>query len=239
MHEPIRLNTNDFEKGGIIKLDDIFDKKFYSYEGQFLYPPRIESKIPPRSISKFDNGNFIAQPKLNGSNTSVTISKNNAIAKERHNKFFAVPPKFDFKSLHRGNGYMCITGEFMNKSKKDQNGIAFKGFCIWDIVAYDGKLLLGSTLEQRIELLEKLFPSKGEVTHKGITYLLKTDTPDVYRVNNFYGKFEKLYDTLSQIDMVEGLVLKRKYGELENLTKEQNNVGWSIKVRKPTKNYRY
>jgi hypothetical protein len=39
--------------------------------------------------------------------------------------------------------------------------------------------------------------------------------------------------------MVEGFVLKRKSGKLEMMTREQNNVGWSVKVRKPTSNYKF
>lgn len=214
-----------------------FPNRFLPYKGQFLYPPRIENKLLPAVISKFDNGMFVGQPKLNGSNTSVTISENQVVAKERHNKFFAIPPKFDFQSLYRGNGYMCITGEFMNKSKKDENGKPFKGFCIWDIVAYNNMILTGSSTEERIKLLELLYPSKGDIKTKEITYLYKTATPDIYRVANFYGDFEEIYEDFIKIDMVEGFVLKRLSGRLEMMTREQNNTGWAIKVRKPTANY--
>jgi hypothetical protein len=132
---------------------------------------------------------------------------------------------------------MCITGEFMNKSKKDENGKPFKGFCIWDIVAYNNMILTGSSTEERIKLLELLYPSKGDIKTKEITYLYKTATPDIYRVANFYGDFEEIYEDFIKIDMVEGFVLKRLSGRLEMMTREQNNTGWAIKVRKPTANY--
>jgi hypothetical protein len=235
-------NINSFANGGIIKLSDYFSNpdRFIDYRGQFLYPPRIESKLQPISLDKFDNGDYVGQPKLNGSNTSVTISESVAIPKERHNTFFSIPPKFDFKSLHRGKGFMCLTGEFMNKSKKDNTGKPFRGFCIWDIVAYNNKILVGSTIEERISLLNKLYPSGDAIkTKEGVTYLYKTNIEDIYKVNNFYGNFADIYDKISKVDMVEGFVLKRKSGKLEMMTREQNNVGWSVKVRKPTSNYKF
>jgi hypothetical protein len=236
------ITRKKFAKGGIIKLSDYFSNpdRFIDYRGQFLYPPRIESKLQPISLDKFDNGDYVGQPKLNGSNTSVTISESVAIPKERHNTFFSIPPKFDFKSLHRGKGFMCLTGEFMNKSKKDNTGKPFRGFCIWDIVAYNNKILVGSTIEERISLLDKLYPSGDAIkTKEGVTYLYKTNIEDIYKVNNFYGNFADIYDKISKVDMVEGFVLKRKSGKLEMMTREQNNVGWSVKVRKPTSNYKF
>lgn len=235
-----KFYKSEYAEGGLV-LSKFFSnpKRFVDYSGKFLYPPRIKNKVHPDSIEMFDDGEYVAQPKLNGSNTSVFISKKEFVAKERHNKFFANPPKFDFQSLYRGNGNMCITGEFMNKSKKDHNNKSLVGFCIWDILAYDGKLLIGSNIEERIALLEKLYPAQEEIKFQGLTYMLKTDVENIYRVNNFYGKFDKLYKTLSKIDMVEGLVLKQKNAKLQMMIGEENNSSWSVKVRKPTLNYSF
>jgi hypothetical protein len=214
-------------------------EKFIKYNGQFLYPPRAEHKLQPISIERFDDGKYVGQPKLNGSCTSVTISADKYVAKERHNKFFAIPPKFDFQALHRGEGFMCLVGEYMNKSKKDETKQPFRGFCIWDIVAYNNKILIGSTIEERIDLINKLYPSKGAISTGGIDYLYKTEVPFIYKVANFYSNFAEIYETISKVDMVEGFILKRKSGKLEMMTREQNNTGWQVKVRKPTANYQF
>lgn len=213
--------------------------KYVPYNGNFLYPPRIEYKLQPISLEKFDNNQYIAQPKLDGSNTSVAISEKTFVAKERHNKFFARPPKFDFLSLHRGKGFMCISGEFLNKSKKDENKKPLTGFCIWDILAYNGEILLGSTIEERLALINKLYPTTGVKSINGIDYLYETKTKEIYKVANYYDNFEKIFDTITKVDLVEGLVLKRKSGKLEMMTREQNNVGWAVKIRKATLNYKF
>lgn len=239
------------KKGGILRklnndkkitVEAIFSNpnRFIPYDGTFLYPPRIEHKLQPASLIRFDDGKYIGQPKFDGSSVSVAISEDKAIAKERHNTFFAIPPTFDFKALHRGNGFMCLTGEFMNKSKKDEKGQAFKGFCIWDITAFDGKILIGSTIEERVELLKRLYPSTGELTTaSGTPYAFKTNVPFIFRAANIYSNFVKTYKELSSVDMIEGFVLKRIGGKLEMMRVEKNNTGWVVKVRKATNNYEF
>jgi len=39
--------------------------------------------------------------------------------------------------------------------------------------------------------------------------------------------------------MIEGFVLKKPSGKLESGLREKNNMGWQLKIRKPTKNYQY
>ena len=84
-----------------------------------------------------------------------------------------------------------------------------------------------------------LYPSKGAISSKGITYLHKTEVPDIYKVANFDSDFSKIYNDLSKVDMVEGFVLKRKNGKLEMMLREQINTGWAVKVSNPTANYMF
>lgn len=228
-----------YKNGGVVKKLFSNPDRFFNYNGMFLYPPRVEYKLLPASLDKFDNGEFIGQPKMNGSSCSVIISENSVLIKERHNKPFYAPPSFDFKKLHKGKGYMCLVGEFMNKSKKDHTKNAFKGFCIWDITAFNGKILIGSKIEERINLLNNLYPSGEALSTEGVNYLFKTSYPDIYKVNNFYDKFGEIYQKLIKVDMIEGFVLKRKSGMLQMMSRENNNTGWSVKVRKPTSNYEF
>jgi hypothetical protein len=226
-----------------------YPEKFKDYDGKFLFPPRIKHRLQPASLSKFDNESYVGQPKLNGSSCSIILSENSTIVKERHNTDFSRPPAYPVFNnnlvylgvpLHRGNGFMCLVGEFMNKSKKDDSGKAFAGVCIWDIVAFENKILVGSTIEERINLLDDIYPNKEALTtENGTPYLFKTAVPDVFKVNNFYKDFDEVYKQLVGVDMVEGFVLKRKSGKLEMMVREENNTGWSVKVRKPTKNYQF
>ena len=62
---------------------------------------------------------------------------------------------------------------------------------------------------------------------------------NVYRVKSFDKGFKSLFDQLTPIDMVEGLVLKRKNAKLEIGNTENNNIKSQLKARKPTKNYKF
>lgn len=217
-------------------------ERFQKYGGEFLYPPRAENKIRPvkAMFDRVDNNTYIAEPKMNGSATSVTIFENTVVVKERHNTFFSVPPTFDFQAMHRGKGAMCVVGEFMNKSKKSVDEKAFRGFCIWDLTAYEDLILVGSTIEERLKLIDKLYPTKGVIQSKeGTDLLYITEVPDIYKVATFDKGFEKLFNELSQIDMVEGFVLKRRNARLEMMTREDNNSSSMLKARKATANYEH
>ena len=51
--------------------------------------------------------------------------------------------------------------------------------------------------------------------------------------------YKDLFDKLTPIDMIEGLVMKRRNARLEMGTSELNNVRSQIKCRKSSKNYKY
>ena len=69
-------------------------------------------------------------------------------------------------------------------------------------------------------------------------YLYK-NSENVYRVKSYLNGFKDLFDKLTPIDMIEGLVLKRSNAKLELGTSELNNTKSQIKIRKSTKNYKY
>ena len=69
-------------------------------------------------------------------------------------------------------------------------------------------------------------------------YLYKS-SGNVYRVKSYLNGFKDLFDKLTPIDMIEGLVMKRRNARLEMGTSELNNVRSQIKCRKSSKNYKY
>ena len=121
-----------------------------------------------------------------------------------------------------------------NKSKKDENNIVFNHkFVIFDQIVLNNEYLLDSTFEERIKIIESLYKPIDE------TEFLYKISDNIYMVKTFYKDFEKIYNKLIEIDMFEGLVMKRLNGKLEMGRREKNNVSTQLKVRKPTKNYSY
>ena len=138
-------------------------------------------------------------------------------------------------ALYKGTGgWMVLNGEYMNKSKRDENSIFNHKFVIFDILVNDGDYLIGKTFQQRVELLDEMF-HKNECEKD---YLWNI-SDNVYRVKSYENNFSMLFDTLTPIDMIEGLVLKRKNARLEMGNTELNNTKSQVKARKATLNYKF
>lgn len=209
--------------------------KYLSY--RYLYPPRPKNAIPDSELDFWDNNTLFCQPKLNGSNASIYTNGKKVIVMNRHGQRLTNVRLSDSEilSLYKGSGWMILNCEYMNKSKSDENNQVFNHkFVIFDILSYNGEYLVGKTFEERIKLLDSLY---GQVDSEK-EYLFKV-TENVYRVKSYVDDFKSIYDKLTPIDMVEGLVMKRKNARLELGTSENNNTKSQLKCRKATKNYKY
>lgn len=213
----------------------------YSY----LFPPRPIQTTKNDQLDKYDNGEFIAQPKYNGTCCNVFISKDELHVMNRHKgEIISNYSKIDFRGLHSGEGWMVLCGEFLNKNKKGEDGNPFNlKFVIWDILVYESKYLLGYTTIERLNLLQQLFPCNrmvvGEDKFESYKHLCCTKYQNVYKSPTYINNFSDLYNSIVDTDLYEGLVLKRKHAKLTLGLNEKNNNDWQIKCRKPTKNYQF
>lgn len=210
--------------------------KYLTY--RYIYPPRPKNAISPDDLNFWDNNSLLAQPKLNGSNCLIFTNGDKFVVMNRHNQRLTNFRLTDneVKDIYRGNGgWMILNGEYMNKAKSDENRQEFNHkFVIFDILAYENDYLVGQSFQQRIELLDSIY---GKVdSEKEYLYSITTN---VYRVKTYESGFKELFDKITPIDMVEGLVMKRKTAKLEIGTSELNNVKSQLKCRKPTRNYKY
>jgi ATP-dependent DNA ligase len=209
--------------------------KYENY--RYVYPPRPKNAIPDSELNSWDDGSLIAQPKLNGSNCVIFTNGERFIVMNRHGQRLTNFQLSDgeLKSLYKGSGWMILNGEYLNKSKNDETGQSFNHkFVIFDILCYDGDYLIGSTFEDRVKLLDSLFGTRN--SEKDFLFSI---SENIYRVKTYMTGFSQLYDMLTPIDMIEGLVLKRKSAKLELGSTENNNTKSQLKCRKPTKNYKF
>lgn len=203
----------------------------------YVYPPRPEKKFPATSLAMFDRMKiFYGQPKLNGSCCVAVCNGEKINFYNRHKETFA---KFIFsgqelRANFKEQGLTIFCGEYLNKSQNDENGNNTNGrLCLFDVIWYDGKSLVGTKLEYRQELLRKIF--KAEHYNDWLDRV----SNNLFIVKNFETNFEDEWNKMIKHDVYEGLVLKRKDGILRPGSTEKNNMDWQIKCRKPTKNYTY
>jgi len=202
---------------------------------KYIYPLRAEKSIPSSGLSLFNEGEYIAQPKVNGSSMEIYTDGKHVISMNRHKQ--AMSHKLDvqeLKNLHRGRGWTVLCGEYMNKNQKDENDKFWNiKFVIWDILVANGEHLLKSTFLERVKLLEEFYPNNMSKAY------LHGISENCFRVESYYSDFTKIYNELIKIQMFEGLVLKKKDGKLENGLRPDNNNMTQLKCRKPTKNYAF
>ena len=137
--------------------------KYLNY--RYIFPPRPKNAIPDTELEFWDNGSLLAQPKLNGSNSTIYTDGKKVIVMNRHNQRltnFRLTDE-EVKSLYRGNGgWMILNGEYLNKSKMDETGQPFNHkFVIFDILCFDGDYLVGKTFEERVQLLDNLYDQRN------------------------------------------------------------------------------
>lgn len=211
--------------------------KYNSY--RYLYPPRPQNAVPSTDLGYYDDGTFLGQPKLNGSNCVIFTDGVKVFKMNRHNDRLT---RFEIKdeeilALYQGTGgWTVLNGEYLNKNKSDETRKSFNHkFVIFDILVNDGDYLIGKTFEQRIKLLDEMF-HKNECEKD---YLFGI-SDNVYRVKSYENNFNGLFDKLTFCNqLMEGLVLKRRNSRLELGNTELNNNKSQIKCRVSTKNYKF
>lgn len=224
----------------------------YSY----LFPPRPEHKIKRDFIKIYDNGEFLAQPKYNGSCCVVFMNK------DASGKFFlkvmnrhAEPmtlvdlKEIDFQgiyeSIENNNGFMVVCGELLNKSKVGETGKKFnQKLILWDILVNKGEYLLDTTILFRLQLLKSLFPTVKQTQAEkkledfDFKHIDVIGIRGVYRAPYYETDFSEMFDALIKTEIYEGIIMKRKAAKLENGYRGNNNSNWQVKCRKQTKNYK-
>jgi hypothetical protein len=204
---------------------------------KFIYPPRPKNAVSPDDLDFFDNGAMLAQPKLNGSNCLIFTNGVSFFVMNRHKQRLTNfrLTETELLRIYRGDGWMVLNGEYMNKSKSDENNEIFNHkLVIFDILVYNSEYLIGSTFLERINLLDQIYGV--EDSEKDYLYNI---SENVYRVKSYSNNFKMIFENLTKIDMLEGLVMKKTHGKLEIGLKELNNTTNQIKCRKKTKLYKY
>lgn len=216
---------------------------------RYIFPPRPKNVIAPDFLKKYDNGEYIAEPRLNGDCLVLFTNGIDFHVLNGHKKEFKKHKKIENQmcDLYREtvipgkpiNKWMVLVGEYMSKSKKNEWVENFNdNFVIFDILVYDSIQLIGKTFSQRIDLLNRLYGTddclliKDGIRRHKFLYTTSDNTPNCFRIKTFRDCFPALWKDVTKIDMYEGLVLKRAEAALENGVSENNNTNGQIKIIK-------
>lgn len=212
---------------------------------KYLFPPRPEFKIPSADLSKFDTGQYICQPKYNGSCCLVFTNGKELHIYNRHKELLSNWSKdIDFISLAKSKNWFVYAGEYLNKGKEGEAGTKEKNkYVIWDVLVWDGIYLIGTPLLDRLKLLEKIYPCKRAIVRGNeieiYDHLCCTEFKGIYKAPTYLNNFSTLYNDIVKTELYEGLVLKKIDSRLTFGLNENNNQDWQVKCRKETKIYNF
>lgn len=197
----------------------------------YLYPPRAENAIPPSRLKQFQRQHWVAQVKKNGTSSVIFVPPDREVfAMNRHNEEhkqwnFTDGSARIFKSLP-GKGWYVICAELMHSKVPGIRDINY----IHDILVDDGEYLLGTTYAQRYARLLMLF-LKGTAPKTQSHYMVDDHT---WLARNHVGDFREFFGSLTAPED-EGIVLKNMQGKLAI----RDNNGWTVKTRRPHKNFQF
>jgi hypothetical protein len=203
-----------------------------------LYPPRPKGKINPARLSKYEQSEkWICQRKFNGTHVVVHVPPDRRVSiLTRH----GTPPKlFSLSQNHiqqilnlnfeKGKDYW-LAGELLDHKTTDQN---YKRKIVFFDVLQAGRYLIGRPDQMgRLALLDEICqPDPGclEPTN-GIALQL---SPNIWMAEWWDQDFMDRFNDFIDLDEIEGLVLRKKGGAIDNFGTREYDVTWMLRCRKP------
>lgn len=201
---------------------------------KILFPPRPRSKMLYTDLPIYEKTNeWVAQRKFRGSNAVINIDKNrNVVIGNRHGKLFAnFKLTKDYKdeiisSLNLENGVeYWLNGELMNKDVNAGNQII-----LFDILFYRRYLFGNPDQIERLRILN--FVCKNPTQYCESNIALKVSNR-IWLAETFEKDFTARFNESLPIQQLEGLVLRRKKGTLNDFGTKEYETTDLIRCRKP------
>jgi len=204
---------------------------------QYLYPPRPDFAIACAMLNYYEKRGWLAQFKKNGTNTIIGIAPNQTFhAMNRHaanHKAWHLTDhiKKDLLRLFPDKKWFVLCAEIMHSKTPTIKDTIY----IHDMLVWKGEFLLDSTfLERALMLDERLITNVESNTH----YVCDSEGK-IWYAKRFDKDFKTLFQSIKQVKIDEGLVLKDPNGKLRACKTPTENSSWQIKCRHKAKGYAF
>lgn len=204
---------------------------------QYLHPPRPDLAIPSELLHVYESKGWIAQFKKNGTNTIIAISPDKQIiTMNRHkaaHKAWAITEhiKNELLRLFPENKWFVLCAEIMHSKTPTIKDTIY----IYDMLVWCGDFMYNSTFEERAEILDSRLITNVEST----THYVCDSAGKIWYAKRFNKNFLDLFNSIRDIKIDEGLVLKNPKGRLNTCAKSDDNKSWQVKCRHSAKNYAF
>lgn len=194
-----------------------------------MWPPRPEKAITPDMFRFYEKRGWLAQPKLNGTASVLTVTDGVVSAINRHQQLHkAWTPNMQKLTSIANLGNAVVVAELMHNKVPGMKDTHY----IHDILSLNNQSLVGSTYCDRLEMIHKLMRPKYEDS-------FWSAVDDTTLVARLYSDITQLFSSTMSSVFVEGVVIKDPKSKLAICSRPSANASWSVKCRKPTKNYSF
>ena len=207
---------------------------------QYIHPQRAIKSIRPKSLNQYDNGEWLLSPNYEGDPCVVFTNGFELMVYDHRGKIFKnVNDGINLRKLARSRNWYVYSGQYCSKPRilDTAGGQIFQAdrFIITDVLVWDGEYLLGSTLLERMSLLDQAFSFHATLIAdcymECFKYLYCTEIPKIMRAKVYAGNFENLFDQIN-LAGYNGIVLRKKETELLDSMRSRNNRQDNIVCRK-------
>jgi len=208
---------------------------------RIIHGPRPKSKILPAQLLEFESsGAWLAQRKFNGRKNTFCVSRNSV-------QFYNKGKEFSRYRLPAFLRDQILSLKFVQGLKPEElcwfdsellEPRVPNTIVIYDVLQVRGNYLIGERQEDRLAALGlMLADSKGlQLCESGVAFQV---TENVWLAQTFTSDFTDRFKEFLHLDLIEGLVLRRKDGRLRDYGHHAYVTDTQVRCRKPAKNYRF
>ena len=228
---------------------------------QYIFPPRPKNCIPRSETSIMADMNWVGQLKYNGTRILVKYlpsltGRSEDVPVELWNRHgnrlwdYTVPEDLlgQLRDLHSYLPISPLETSILDGELIDMKHKALKDtIAIWDILVKDSEHLVGSTYQERYDLIAPTAQNYVFSAPHGKFVFGKKYTKDILRpVSRDSRHWDTMWDVVNATNepyktangtlapLLEGLVFKNPLGTLEPGWKEKNNEDWLCRSRVKT-----
>lgn len=209
----------------------------------YIYPQIAKKTTSANYLNNFDNGEYLLQPNYEGQHCVVFTNGFELMVYDHRGKILKdVSNSIDFRKLSPTRNWFVYFGLYCSKYKNVTLKFEQDRFIITDVVVWDGEYLVGSTLLERLALLDHAYKFHatmiGDLFAENFKYLYCTEIIGIFRAKVYQLNFKDLFDRIS-LAKYNGIVLRKKESALQGSMQSRNNRQDNILCQKKTNFFKF
>lgn len=207
---------------------------------KYIYPQLAKKTTSISSLNRLDNGQWLLSPNYEGRPCIVFTNGFELMVYDHRGRVLKnVNDAIDFRRLAKSKDWYVYSGIYNNKPDKTQTagGLIFETdrFIITDVLVWDGEYLLGTTLEERMGILDSVFQFHATTISdcyiEAFKFMYCTSAKGVFRAKMYDHNFEATYNQIVAAKY-NGVIIRKKQTSLEEAFRNRANRADMIIFRK-------